>query len=72
MRIAPIVTTSRTDVTGRERRAGLLLGLAVFAILSAFGHHTWGTVDAIRRLAVTRSLVESGTVVPPEIGPVRM
>jgi len=71
VRIAPIVTTSRTDVTGRGRRAGLLLGLAVFAILSALGRHTWGTVDAIRRLAVTRSLVESGTVVPPEIGAVK-
>ncbi|HQR47573.1 MAG TPA: hypothetical protein PK598_16370, partial [Thermoanaerobaculia bacterium] len=65
------MTSPGTEAATRDRRAALLLGLAVFAILSALGHHTWGTVDAIRRLAVTRSIVESGTVVPPEIGPVK-
>ncbi len=47
------------------------MGAAVFVILSALGHHTWGTIDAIRRLAVTRSLVERGSFVTEEFGPVK-
>jgi hypothetical protein len=65
------VTTPRDGDTGGGRHAGLLLGLALFAILSALGHHTWGTMDAIQRFAVTRALVERGAVVTPEFGPVK-
>jgi hypothetical protein len=65
------VTTPGPGHPDAERRAGLLLGLAVFATLSALGHHTWGTIDAIRRFAVTRALADSGTLVTPEFGPVK-
>jgi hypothetical protein len=65
------MTTPRDGEPGAGRRAGLFLGLAVFAILSALGHHWWGTMDAIQRFAVTRALVERGSVVPPEFGPVK-
>jgi len=65
------VTTKGLGDSGGGRRAGLLLGLAVFAILSALGHHTWGTMDAIERFAVTRALVDRGSVVTPEFGPVK-
>jgi hypothetical protein len=65
------VTTPRAEDAGGARRAGLLLGLALFATLSALGHHTWGTVVAIQRFAVTRALADSGTVISPEFGPVK-
>lgn len=65
------MTTKGVGDRGSERRAGLLLGLAVFAVLSALGHHTWGTSDAIERFATTRALVDSGSVVTPEFGPVK-
>lgn len=47
------------------------LAAVVFATLSLLGQHTWGTVDAIQRFAVTRSLVERGSAVTPEFGPVK-
>ena len=47
------------------------LAAVVFAALSLLGQHTWGTVDAIQRFAVTRSLVEQGSAVTPEFGPVK-
>ena len=65
------MTNPRQGKAGGGRHAGLLSGLAVFSILSALGHHTWGTVDAIQRFAVTRAIVESGTVLTPEFGPVK-
>jgi hypothetical protein len=65
------VTTRTNGDAGGGGRAGLLLGLSVFAILSALGHHTWGTADAIQRFAVTRALADRGTVLTPEFGPVK-
>ncbi|HEY3348391.1 MAG TPA: hypothetical protein VGM13_01280 [Thermoanaerobaculia bacterium] len=47
------------------------LAAVVFATLSLLGQHTWGTVDAIQRFAVTRSLVERGSAVTPEFGPIK-
>jgi hypothetical protein len=53
--------------TGRDAA----LAAVVFAALSLLGQHTWGTVDAIQRFAVTRSLVERGSALTPEFGPVK-
>ena len=52
-------------------RGDAALAAVVFAALSLLGQHTWGTVDAIQRFAVTRSLVERGSAVTPEFGPVK-
>ena len=54
-----------TPANGRDA----VLAAVVFAALSLLGQHTWGTVDAIQRFAVTRSLVERGSAVTPEFGP---
>lgn len=48
-----------------------VLAAVVFAALTLLGRHTWGTVDAIQRFAVTRSLVERGSAVTPEFGAVK-
>jgi energy-converting hydrogenase Eha subunit A len=47
------------------------VGLLVFVALSLLGHHSWGTVDAIQRLALTRSLFLRGSVLTPEFGPIK-
>ena len=60
---------NRRPVT--EARGDAAVGAIVFAALSLLGQHSWGTVDAIQRFAVTRALVESGSAVTPEFGPVK-
>jgi len=58
----------------REDRPGTgdaALAAVVFAALSLLGQHTWGTVDAIQRFAVTRAIVERGSVVTEEFGAVK-
>ncbi len=52
-------------------RGDAAFAAVVFAALSLLGQHTWGTVDAIQRFAVTRSLVERGSAVTPEFGAVK-
>ena len=52
-------------------RGDAAVAAVVFAALSLLGQHTWGTVDAIQRFAVTWSLVERGSAVTPEFGPVK-
>jgi hypothetical protein len=47
------------------------LGCLCFVAVSALGHHTWGSIDSIQRLAVTRSLLTTGSVITPEFGPVK-
>ena len=54
-----------------DRRTSLWLGSVAFIALSALGHHTWGTVDAIQRLALTRSVLTSGSVITEEFGPIK-
>jgi hypothetical protein len=52
-------------------RGDAALAAVVFAALSLLGQHTWGTVDAIQRFAVTSSLVERGSAVTSEFGAVK-
>lgn len=54
-----------------DRRVRLLLFVLSFASLSALGHHSWGTIDAIQRFAVTRAILHTGSVITPEFGPVK-
>lgn len=49
----------------------MLLGLGILLSTSILGYHRWGTIDAMQRLAVTRSIVHRGSVVTPEYGPVK-
>jgi hypothetical protein len=67
--IAASVSAARERIVAAvtEKRVVVL----VFAALTLLGQHSWGTVDAIQRFAVTRSLVESGSAVTPEFGPVK-
>lgn len=58
-------------MTRTDRRIGRALALLAFLALAALGHHTWGTVDAIQRLAVTNAVLTRGSVVTPEYGPVK-
>ena len=58
-------------MTRDDRKVAFLLGGFGFLALAGLGHHTWGTVDAIERLAVTRSVLTSGSVITPEFGPVK-
>lgn len=53
-------------MTRTDRRIGRALALLAFLALAALGHHTWGTVDAIQRLAVTNAVLTRGSVVTPE------
>jgi hypothetical protein len=73
--IAASLSAARARIAGHvsDKLSGRDAALAavVFATLSLLGQHTWGTVDAIQRFAVTRSLVERGTAVTPEFGPVK-
>jgi hypothetical protein len=48
-----------------------ILAAIVFLSLAALGHHSWGTVDAIQRLALTRSLLLHGRVVTESYGPIK-
>lgn len=45
--------------------------MAILFAISILGHHRWGTIDAIQRLAVTRAIVHDGSVVTTEFGPVK-
>lgn len=54
-----------------DRKAALALFVLSFAALQGLGRQTWGTIDAVERLAVTRSLLTSGSVVTPQFGAVK-
>ncbi len=54
-----------------DRAIAIRLAALTFIALSALGHHTWGTVDAIQRLALTRSLLTAASVRTPEFGPIK-
>ncbi len=73
--IAASVSAARARIAGhvsdKWNGRDAALAAVVFATLSLLGQHTWGTVDAIQRFAVTRSLVERGSAVTPEFGPVK-
>jgi hypothetical protein len=58
-------------MTRSDGRVALAMGFLCFLAVSALGHHTWGTVDAIQRLAVTRSILTTGSVITPEFGAVK-
>jgi len=58
-------------MTRSDRRVAVALGCLCFVAVSALGHHTWGSIDSIQRLAVTRSLLTTGSVITPEFGPVK-
>src|SRR5450631_988833 len=55
----------------RRDRSDWLLALIVFLSLGALGHHKFGTIDAIQRLAVTRAIFHQHSVVTPEFGAVK-
>lgn len=73
--IAASVSAARARIAGhvsdKWNGRDAAVAAVVFATLSLLGQHTWGTVDAIQRFAVTRSLVERGSAVTPEFGPVK-
>jgi hypothetical protein len=57
------------DVT--DARKSFWIGVLVFLALAGLGHHTWGTVDAIQRLALTRSLLLHHSVNTEAFGPIK-
>lgn len=56
---------------GIPRRTRLALFLVAFASVSALGFHRFGTIDAMQRLALTRSWLLRGSLVADPYGPVK-
>lgn len=57
--------------TAADQRTAWRLTAVAFVALAALGHHTWGTIDAIQRMALTRSILTSGSIITPDFGPIK-
>ena len=55
----------------RDEKKAWAIGVLVFLALAGLGHETWGTVDAIQRLALTKSLLLRQTVNTEAFGPIK-
>lgn len=53
------------------RKNSVLVGCIFYVAIIALGHLTYGSIDALQRIALTKSLISAKSVVTEEFGPIK-